>query len=465
MGNKFAAVIENTRALVKIVKVDAITPIKKADFIELATIGGWQCIVKKNEFKVGDPALYCEIDSLLPVSHPVFAFLAERKEGLKTFNDIVYSRIRTVKMKGEVSQGLLIPVPEEYRSSPVGTNLTNLLSVRKLEEIILNTDGFDTRLNSDEEPNWFEKIVRWIAGKPARSQFGPWPSALSKSDQPRIQNVGHHYSTAVIEEELFEESVKLDGSSMTVYSIPEMDEAGPLVRLGVCSRNYDLSLVDTTFTWEQAIRRFLAQNLAALGNGVSGIYRSIKYFGGQVIKGTIKPLDALAEVVLKRYFWFAPLCKAIRAEDDTFVGYVLRNDILGKLTRYNRDNNELISIQGELVGPGIQRNYEQIDDVKFYVYQVYRNGKLWVDPLEARRIVEAIGLKYIPILSDSVKLPPSVKECLKRADGKGAFNLEVAREGVVLKSLTRDFSFKVIGNGYLLAKEKTIEVEAATETV
>lgn len=462
MSTKYAAVLEDTRALARIVTVDAITPIKKADFIELATIGGWQCIVKKGEFKVGDPALYCEIDSLLPITHPVFAFLAERKEGLKTFHDVVYSRIRTMKMKGEVSQGLLVPVPDEYRSSPVGTNLTNLLGVRKLEEIITNTDGFDGRLNSDQKPNWFEKIIRWIAGKPARSQFGPWPSALSKSDQSRIQNVGHHYAEAVQQEELFEETFKLDGSSMTVYNLLDMDEAGPIIRGGVCSRNYDLSLIDITFTWKQAIRRFIAQNLAALGNGVSGIIRTIAYFKSQADIGTISVKEAIKEVITKQYFWWAPLVKVIRAEDDQFVGYVLRNGLLDKLAKYNRDNNDLISLQGELIGPSIQGNYEQVLEESFYVYQVYRGGKLWVSPEEAQRIVAALGLNYIPVVNYAVKLPPSVKECLKRAEGKGAFNPDVDREGVVLKSLTRDFSFKVISNRYLLKAEAAMEASAET---
>lgn len=462
---KYVAVVEETRALARIVTVDEIQPIKKADFIELATIGGWQCIVKKGEFKVGSKGLFCEIDSLLPIRHPAFAFLEGRKENLKTFNDIVYSRIRTMKMKGHLSQGLLVPVPDEFNSSKVGTNLTNELGIRKLEEIILSADGFDARLNSDAEPNWFEKIVRWIAGKPARSQFGKWPSALSKSDQPRIQNVGHHYAQAVMEEELFEESFKLDGSSMTAYSLPELDEAGEYIRLGICSRNYDLSLVDIEFTWGQSIRRFLAQNLSNLGSGVSGVYRTIRYFGGEVINGNTTPWKAFVDVVTKRYFWFSPLVKIIRAEDDPFVGYALRSGLLDKLVKYNRENKTSITIQGELIGPGIQGNYEQVDEIDFYVYQVYRNGSLWVPPLEARTIVEALGLKYIPVSNDKVKLPPSAKECLKRAEGKGAFNIAVAREGVVFKSLTRDFSFKVISNGYLLAKEKAMDEEASTTQV
>ena len=72
-----------------------------------------------------------------------------------------------------------------------------------------------------------------------------------------------------------------------------------------------------------------------------------------------------------------------------------------------------------------------------------------------------MGLNYIPVLNTRVKLPPSVKECLKRADGPGSFGPDVKREGVVFKSLTRDFSFKAISNAYLLSKEAEMAKEEA----
>jgi RNA ligase (TIGR02306 family) len=461
MSTKYAAVIEDTRALARIVTVDAITPIKKADFIELATIGGWQCIVKKGEFKVGDPALYCEIDSLLPVSHPVFAFLAERKEGLKTFNDVLYSRIRTMKMKGEVSQGLLVPVPAEFAKLPEGTNLTNHMGVLKLEEQILNTDGLDGRLNREGDISWWERLVRKIAGKPAASLHRSFPSQISKSDQVRVQNIGNYYADAARDEELFEETVKADGQSMTAYSFMDMDEAGPIRRYGVCSRNFDMSLVDVEFTWKQAIRRFIAQNLFSVSNGLSGLVRTPGYLISQVKAGKLTVWGAFKEYFGKKYFWFNPLVKTLRAMDDKIVNYTLTNDVLEKLCAYNEAHNDTITVQGELIGPGIQSNYEGVAERGFYVYQVYRNGKQWVAPEEARKIVAEMGLDYIPVLNEATKLPVSIKDVLKRASGKGAFHPEVKREGIVFKSTTRDFSFKVISNDYLLSKEKEMEAEVA----
>lgn len=463
MSGKYTAAVEEKRALVRVVKVESITPIKKADFLEIAHVGGWQCVVKKGEFAAGQVAMYAEIDSLLPTSQPSWAFLVERKELLKTFDDVQYARVRTLKLRGEVSQGLLTPLPEEYKDSKVGTNLTNLLGVRKLEETILNADGFDGRLNRSGPVSWWERLVRWVAGKPAPSLFRAWPSMLSKSDQERVQNIGHHYARAAEEGELFEETVKLDGQSMTVYSFPDMDEAGPINRYGVCSRNYDLSLVDIEFTWEQAFRRYIAQNMIGVSGGFYGLYRTFRYFAGQVIEGKVTPIAALKEVFGKRYFWYNRFVKTLVARSDNCVKYALDNNLLQRLADYNKANNDCISIQGELFGHGIQGNYERVDETRFAVYDVYRNGKLWVVPGEARAITQALGLEYVPVLNVAAALPKSVKEVLATAKGKGAFNPEVKREGKVYKSISRQFSFKVISNEYLLQKEKEEEAEAEKE--
>lgn len=471
-GVKYSAVVENTRKLVSVVKVDAIVPIKKADFVELAKVGGWQCVVKKGDFKEGDLALYVEIDSLLPISNPAWAFLGERSEGQKTFDGVLYSRIRTVKLRGEISQGLLIPVPAEFAKEKLGTNLTNKMGVRKLEEVILNTDGFDGRLNREGDVSWYEKLARWVAGKPAKSPFGQFPSHISKSDQERVQNIGHHFAEASNEGELFEKTVKADGQSLTAYSFMDMDEAGPIRRYGICSRNYDMSLVDIEFTWEQSFRRFIAQNMLAVSGGFSGIIRSAQFFTGQAMNGKLKPLDAIKEVLTKRYFWFSPFKRRIVATDDNCVNYALSTGLLDTLAKYNVANNDTITLQGELFGPGIQKNHEQVGKRRYAVYQVYRNGKLWVSPQEAREIVKAMGLEYIHVLDEATKLPATLKEVLTQAKGTGAYAEihgehetvpEVKREGIVFKSTTRDFSFKVISNEYLLQKEKETDAEEAEE--
>lgn len=68
---------EDVRKLVSFKTVEKIKPIENADAIELVCFGGWQVVVKKDEFKVGDKVIYFEIDSFLPKGIKQFAFLVE----------------------------------------------------------------------------------------------------------------------------------------------------------------------------------------------------------------------------------------------------------------------------------------------------------------------------------------------------------------------------------------------------
>ena len=65
---------ENIRKLVSFKTIEKILPIEGADRIELVKFGGWQSVVKKGEFKVGDKVIYFEIDTFLPKDVPQFAF-------------------------------------------------------------------------------------------------------------------------------------------------------------------------------------------------------------------------------------------------------------------------------------------------------------------------------------------------------------------------------------------------------
>ena len=87
------------RQLVTIRTVSELIPIKGADRIELAKVDGWQCVVKKGDFEVGQMGFYFEIDSILPADDERFAFLEPRK-----------FRIKSMKLRGALSQGLLMPM-------------------------------------------------------------------------------------------------------------------------------------------------------------------------------------------------------------------------------------------------------------------------------------------------------------------------------------------------------------------
>lgn len=123
-----------SRKLASIQRIYQIDPIEGADRIELARVLGWQCVVNKGQFRPMDPGVYFEIDSFLPI-RPEFEFM--RASSFKK-SDILGEgfKLRTQKFRGQLSQGLLLPVsafPEIPADAELGTDVTELLGVRKWE--------------------------------------------------------------------------------------------------------------------------------------------------------------------------------------------------------------------------------------------------------------------------------------------------------------------------------------------
>lgn len=111
------------RNLASIQKIGNLEPIQNADAIEKATVLGWQLVVKKDEFKIGDLCVYCEIDSILP-EKPEFEFLKDRKY-----------RIKTIKLRGQISQGICFPLsvlPVKTKITE-GLDVTEILGIKKWE--------------------------------------------------------------------------------------------------------------------------------------------------------------------------------------------------------------------------------------------------------------------------------------------------------------------------------------------
>ena len=122
------------RKLASIQRIWKIEPIEGADRIELAHVLGWQCVVNKGQFREMDLAVYFEVDSFLPIA-PEFEFL-RASSYRKT--DIMGEgfRLRTMKFRGQISQGLLLPVsafPAIPADAELGTDVTEILGVKKWE--------------------------------------------------------------------------------------------------------------------------------------------------------------------------------------------------------------------------------------------------------------------------------------------------------------------------------------------
>lgn len=207
------------RKMASIRKIDAIGPIEGADAIEVATVGGWKVVVKKGEFAVGDLAVYCEIDSWIPTK--LAPFLSKGKEP-REFEGIKGERLRTVKLRGQLSQGLLL----------------------NLDDVIPETHSFDEGSDVSEYLN----IVKWEMAIPAQlagQVKGNFPTEIPKTDQERIQNLVEAIRAAKDAGLTFELTEKLEGSSMTVYRIRG--------EFGVCSRNLDLKRDENNAFWATAI--------------------------------------------------------------------------------------------------------------------------------------------------------------------------------------------------------------------
>jgi RNA ligase (TIGR02306 family) len=125
------------RKMATIRKIDEIRPIEGADAIEAAVIGGWVVVIKKGEFRAGDLAVYLEIDSWVP--HAVAPFLSKGQEP-REFNGVKGERLRTVKLRGQVSQGLLLPIETAFPGSDrrfwwsqVNVDISERIGIQKWE--------------------------------------------------------------------------------------------------------------------------------------------------------------------------------------------------------------------------------------------------------------------------------------------------------------------------------------------
>lgn len=230
------------RKIVQIKTIDKISPIENADAIEVASIGGWNVVVKKNEFKVNDAVLYFEVDSFLPADVRAFAFLAE-KSSRTVINPLNNKEVqghvlRTVRLRGQISQGLILPLSWGLNSDSTQEDVDavcSVLGVFKYEPPIpANTRG---------------KII------------GKFPTHLiQKTDAERVQNLTDDFLQTLDPNE-WVPSEKVDGTSATFIK-----EDGVL---RVCGRNWELDIAGDHLYAEVA-RQYNLSDILQDGDMVQG---------------------------------------------------------------------------------------------------------------------------------------------------------------------------------------------------
>ena len=240
------------RKLASIAEITYIKPIEGADAIECAIVnGGWPVVVKKGEYQVGDVAIYLEIDSWVP--HELAPFLSKGQEP-REYNGVKGERLRTVKLRGQISQGLLLPIDLTFFRDP-GTDLTETLGIRK----------------------WEPPIPAQLQG----TMKGNFPHFIPKTDQERCQNLRKE----IFEEhkgETYEVTTKLDGSSMTVY-VKDGE-------IGVCSRNIDLKETEGNSFWKAAREQNIVEALARISKDKGEEYAIQGELIGEGIQGNPEKL-------------------------------------------------------------------------------------------------------------------------------------------------------------------------------
>ena len=382
-----------SRKLASIVKIDGCDPIPDTDRLSVATMvgKGWKVVTSRDEFKKGDIAVYFEIDSYLPADDERYSFLRERclRRFVNKGGEVLAEgiRIKTIKLRGVVSQGLLMPVtkfPEITDNihwddddgkdkffcdgaycDVVGADITSELRVRHYDEVA-------------------ESVQSMLGNPLSGDAMGKFPEALGpRTDEERLQNLGDWFEK--MRGRRWQVTCKHDGTSCTVAYAPSVDAENPLI---VCSRNIRLK--------------------RETSDGKVPIYwqMSEKYEIGR----------KLEEI-------------------------------------YNTTGEEFM-VQGEVVGPGIQKDRNKETESKFLCFRIWNVTKReFVNPNRTVEMCREIGIPHVQVVKEDFPFFDEIttmEDALKFAEGKTEEGNE--REGVVLKTVDGlpYASFKIVSNRYLM---------------
>ena len=397
----------NERELAYLVRIDELRPIEGYDRVEHARVGGWWVIVRKDQFKVGDPAIYIEVDAKVPEKEP-FMFLEKRN-----------FKVKTLKMCKVISQGLLMSL-EDFGWKLRGDNSNVVIMNTGLDDY-LEIGDFVTQLlgitYAEVEDNkrkakpadkyklmaqrnsklfskpffrwlmrreWGKKLLFVFFGKKKDKKCG-WPAWVVKTDEERCQNMPWLFP-GDLEEWIATE--KIDGTSTTFT----MKGFGKNRQFFVCSRNVVFDKPDKNCYYETNVYTEMAE----------------KY-----------NIEKVLEEILFRY---SAVCN-------------------------------FVTIQGETYGATVQkRDYglEGRDFAAFNVILGYEDGHTErLNPIQMKELLDEFKIPTVAIVDEHFKIPATCDELLAMAGGVSAIDGGM-REGLVFRSYDGARSFKAVDNNFLL---------------
>jgi len=197
------------RSLAHIERIVDINPIPDADRIEVAQVLGWEVVIQKGLYNIGDLICFIEVDSLLP-KLPQFSFMESR--GYK---------VKTIKLRGQVSQGLIISLRDYYDITndkdtlvELGKDVTKILGIVKYEKPIE-----EEQYNKKKHSGFSFMRFKWYRKLKKGSYKSSFPKNAKKTDESRIQN----NPRILIDKKdyIVECTEKIDGQSFTATTKPK----------------------------------------------------------------------------------------------------------------------------------------------------------------------------------------------------------------------------------------------------
>lgn len=380
------------RALAHIEEIAWIKPIDGADNIELIGVLGWVLIAKIDEFKVGDKAVFVEIDSKCPADDERFAFLEKKHYKVKT--------MKLGKFKC-FSQGLALPLTlfPELSDRKLGDDVTKELRItysseedrkRKSNKVDPNAKykAMAARHKEFFSKPIIRKIMRYDIGRKllflffGKKKDNPkqFPSWIVKTDENRIENCPFYLES----NEEWVQTEKIDGTSCT-YAVDRMKRGKNKFEFVVCSRNVRQADRDQECYHDSNIYWELAD----------------KYNIEKVL-----------------------------------IDYAIAN------------NYDRVVLQGEGTG-SVQGNPYKLKDNRLFVFNLVVEG-IRKGTQEMAKFCKENSLEHVPIINEHYKTPDTMEEIKLQADGFSIINPKVKREGFVYRSLDGQQSFKNVSREYLL---------------
>lgn len=399
---------DTQRKMASVQEIARLSPIENSDFLEVAMMKdlGWKVVVKKGEFKPGDIVVYFEIDSAINVKDllPCMEFLKERclkklftarTPETSAFSG-EYVRIKTVKLRGQVSQGLIMPIADIQKYFP-GYTFPNIPDI---------ADSVGADLTQQLKVEVWDRLVEWYE---ERSQLGPraqmhsagdFPSDVPKTDEERVQSA---YSDLVKDpanvDGEWEVTEKNDGSSCTLFYRPLVWPDNPM---RIASRKFLLKDDGFSDDWFAAFKKI---GWDKLKNGLDGIYKH-----------------------------------GLNADWDD----------CGPRLHYNGGHE--LAIQGEMIGAKFNGNRDKNTENHFRVFRIFDiTEQKFVCPKIRYEICQHLGLEHVKVI-ETCKIFHKLKtvdDFIAYADG--VTDNGNPREGVVFKRVDDgSVSFKSVSNKYLL---------------